>query len=110
MTIREEFNELRAELREIKDILLARQTTRQPAESPNDVLSLEEAARYVGLQPRTLRTGKAGTASIPRYSDRPVKFLRASLDAFKRARVERNARRGQEPKRPLSLVRRKKTA
>jgi hypothetical protein len=60
--------------------------------APGDVLNLAAAADVLGIRPRTLRDGKAGTSSIPRYSDRPVQFLRASLDEFKRNRMERARR------------------
>lgn len=110
MSIKERLDEIDARLAEITNLLRAQQQAQPPAASPGDVLSLEDAARYLGLAPRTLRNRKAGTASIPRYSDRPVKFLRANLDGFKRARVESKARRDQQPARTLSLLRRKRSA
>lgn len=107
MGIKERFDEINRRLDEIARLL----QTRQPAPNATlEVLSLTAAASYLGVAPRTLRNRKAGTGAIPRYSDRPVQFLRANLDQFKRARVERNARRSQEPARKLSLIRRKKTA
>ncbi len=79
-----------------------------PPRTPGDVLSLNDAAEYVGVKPSTLRDGKAGTKGIPRFRDRPVQFLRASLDQFEMARVEREARRMQESTRPRGLIRRRK--
>ncbi len=112
MNIEERFDRLEARIAELADLLRAAQMQQQPppAPTPGEVVSLDDAARYLGIRSRTLRDRKGGTAGIPRYRDRPVQFLRASLDQFKRARVEDAARRGQEPTRRLSLIRRRKSA
>lgn len=111
MDANKRLDQIDARLEEIMNLLRGlQQASPGPAQSPGDVLSLDEAARYLGLAPRTLCNRKAGTASIPRYSDRPVLFLRGNLDQFKRSRVESKARRSQQPARTLKLIRRKKTA
>ena len=104
--VRETLATVLAELREMR-------ATLSPAPSrpsAGDVLSLEEAAEYIGVRPRTLRERQAGTQTIPRYSDRPVQFVRSSLDHFKRARVEREAALMRPPARPRGLIRRKPRA
>jgi transposase len=102
MTTDEKLDALINEIADLRRLLEGRAVARH---SPQDVLSLDEAAVYVGVAASTLRDGKAGTRAIPRLRDRPVQFLRGSLDEFKRARVEREVRR-MKPRR-MSLVRRK---
>jgi hypothetical protein len=70
-----------------------------------DVLCLSCASAALGLKPDTLRRGAAGTQGIPRLSDRPVRFMRTSIEQFKRARVER-AIAAKRPPHRISLVRR----
>lgn len=103
MTDRELMEVLHDELRAIRQ-LLEQQARTAPRSVAGDILSLAEAAAYIGVAPMTLRAGKAGTSSIARYSNRPVQFLRASLDGFKRGRIEQ-AQGGKRAKR-ISLVRR----
>lgn len=113
MDIEKRFDELEARIDELLNLIREREQTEAPRPaSPGEVMGLDEAAKYLGMSPRTLRDRKAGTADIPRYNDRPVQFLRANLDAFKRLRVESSSRRSQGPARSLCLVRRnrKRTA
>jgi hypothetical protein len=78
--------------------------------APGDVLNLKAAAEYIGLAAETLRRGLAGTSTIPRYSDRPVQFLRQSLDNFKRERIERERAALRPPARRKGLIRRSRKA
>jgi hypothetical protein len=98
--------ELRA-MRERMDELL-RLVSPPPSERPDDLLACEEAAHLLRVAPDTLRRGKAGTASIPRHSDRPVMFRRAEVERFLRERGRKGERR--EKSQRISLVRRKRKA
>ncbi|HEX8071059.1 MAG TPA: hypothetical protein VF546_13975 [Pyrinomonadaceae bacterium] len=69
-----------------------------------DVLCLVCAARAVGVAPRTLQARKAGTETLPRFSDRPTTYLRADINRFVRTRAQA---RQDESARRISLVRRR---
>lgn len=98
-----------AKLEAIEQMLVEMRTGRRlsPGPQPGDVLTLEEAARHLGVAAYTLRRGKAGTDVIPRFSDRPVQFLRSSLDRFKRDRAERAAAKLRRGAKRSGLIRRK---
>jgi len=111
MTTDDRLARIEHDIAELRDILTSALKA-SAAPSPLDVLTLDEAARYIGVASYTLRTGKAGTRSIPRHTSRPVQFLRASLDQWKRGAHERELRKLQ-PKAergPRGLVRRRPAA
>jgi hypothetical protein len=109
----EQFELLRAEIRagfSALHRLIEASAAPAARPAPGDVLKLKAAAEYIGFAPETLREGRAGTSTIPRYSDRPVQFLRGSLDDFKRKRIEREHVRLRGPARRKGLIRRSRKA
>jgi hypothetical protein len=78
-----ELDEIRNELREIKELLL------QPAPRPDDLVDAGYIAARTGLKLRTVKDGKAGTNVIPRVSLKAegssrslVRYPRAAADKF----------------------------
>ena len=102
--------ELEANLNAKPDAVLTALASRPAEPSPLDVFTLAEANRSVGVAPRPLRDGKAGTRAIPRHHIyKPVQFLRAALDQWKRGAYDRERQKLQhQPERAVpSLARRR---
>lgn len=88
------------------DEILRRLDQQQQLAPRAEVLTLEEAAAMLRLQPASLRRGLAGTRVLPRHSDRPVTFRRSEVEKFIRERSRQRVE-AKDARQRLSLVRRK---
>lgn len=102
-----ELEEIRRELREIKDLLVA------PATRPDDLVGAAYIAARTGLAERTVLEGKAGTNAIPRIelksdgATRPtIRFQRAAADKWIRELAAKAVTK-QPRRRALKLVKQK---
>jgi predicted DNA-binding transcriptional regulator AlpA len=98
----QEFEEIRRELREIKDLLTA------PTPREDDLVDARYVAERAGLAERTVLEGKAGTDAIPRVAlgRKIVRFRRGAVDKWIRE-LGLQAAANQPRTRALALINRK---
>ncbi len=108
MNVERSISEIRAELREIRELL------GESYASANDLVDARYIARRTGLSVRTVREGKAGTDQIPRVllkadeGKRPlVRYSKGDADRFISGLI-RQAQQNSTPAREFRLLRRKR--
>ena len=107
MTVEENFELLRAELRSLRE-LIEQRVAPAPVERQSLLVDAQEAAQLLGLSVRTVREGKGGTNRIPRQQSRPILFLRSDLLKFIRERSEQKKTPKQRALRLLDRSRQRK--
>ena len=82
---------------------------RQPVQLTSDLMTLKEAAGYLGWHIDTVRKGKAGTGRLVKLrrgtgKRRRIFFIRAEVVAYKQDEIKRALREAGKSDRLLNLV------
>ncbi|HEV2863065.1 MAG TPA: hypothetical protein VGX48_18765 [Pyrinomonadaceae bacterium] len=81
-----------------------------PEERPDDLVDASYVARRFGCSPRSVYAGRCGTGGITPVSRDPWRATRAQVEAEHAKLVSTATAARTEPKKRLSLVRRKRSA